>query len=552
MNRRLLLPLACVLGLLPALSFATPAGQVLFATGQVTAERAPPAPLAKGDDVLVSDTVRTGAASRAQLRMLDGAKVAIRPESALRIEEFVFQAAASGQAESAVATRGDRSVTRLLKGGFRTITGAIGKDDEQAYEVRTPVGVLGIRGTDYSAVFCNGDCAGAPGATSSPPEDGLYLACHEGIIFFRNEVGDIELRAGQYAFIPLTTRRPERLSLPPPVLIDGPEFEPDNGRSATPTGFDSRLGSRRRPAAAAATADDGSPAPGSGEETPEQPVTGVDPDGQPVDLTGGQAPVRQPPPPPGDRQITWTSGPLTGAQSFAFAGVEQNTPSQWLLDANGDLTGFANQYPARQGSSLATFDIASSAVAESGGDSLTVMRWGRWAGGTAGITVVAAGDADQDLSLQSLHWVLGPEFQSAPVMPVSGVASYSLIGATSPTDAAGNVGVLGAATFDADFTNLQVTSTLTIDVNQQQWQASGTGLLGSQLNPVRPDYLFEGTYDNVSLNGIGGGTGVFSGFFSEPGPTSDPAFPGGVGLTYTLFDGQSFSTVSGAAVFGNP
>ncbi|MEX1266239.1 MAG: hypothetical protein WEA08_04900, partial [Woeseia sp.] len=69
---------------------ATPAGQVIFATGQVTAERTPPEPLAKGDDVLVEDTVRTGSASRAQLLMLDGAKIAIRPESALRIEEFAY------------------------------------------------------------------------------------------------------------------------------------------------------------------------------------------------------------------------------------------------------------------------------------------------------------------------------------------------------------------------------------------------------------------------------------------------------------------------------
>ena len=48
------------------------------------------------------------------------------------------------------------------------------------------------------------------------------------------------------------------------------------------------------------------------------------------------------------------------------------------------------------------------------------------------------------------------------------------------------------------------------------------------------------------------GTGVFSGFFSEPGPTSDPTFPGGVGMTYSLSDTQSGTAVSGALAFGNP
>ena len=54
-------------------------------------------------------------------------------------------------------------------------------EDEQAYEVRTPVGVLGIRGTDYSAVFCNGDCTWVPGFNPNAPiEDGLYLGVTDG------------------------------------------------------------------------------------------------------------------------------------------------------------------------------------------------------------------------------------------------------------------------------------------------------------------------------------------------------------------------------------
>jgi len=66
-----------------------------------------------------------------------------------------------------------------------------------------------------------------------------------------------------------------------------------------------------------------------------------------------------------------------------------------------------------------------------------------------------------------------------------------------------------------------------------------------------PAHLFSGFY-NVDVDGIGGGSGTFTGFFSEPGPTSDPAVPGGVGLGYSLQDAQGATTVSGTAAFGNP
>ena len=190
---------------------ATDAGSVLFATGPVSAEREPAVALAKGDSVLVNDTVVTGEAARAQLLMLDGAKIAIRPNSRLRIEEFIYSGPDVAEGQAVISTNDERSVTSLLKGGFRTITGAIGKENEASYEVRTAVGVLGIRGTDYTAVYCNGDCNWVPGVSPGAAiEDGLYLGVTAGVIVFRNETGDIELRAGEFAFIPLSDRRPRR------------------------------------------------------------------------------------------------------------------------------------------------------------------------------------------------------------------------------------------------------------------------------------------------------------------------------------------------------
>ena len=169
-------------------------------------------------------------------------------------------------------------------------------------------------------------------------------------------------------------------------------------------------------------------------------------------------------------------------------------------------------------------------------------------GGSATITTVSDGANSQvDLGSQSVHWITGAE-GGIPVMPVTGVANYTLVGNTAPTDNLGNVGTLGSATFQADFVNMLVNSTLVIDIAGSTWNASGQGNIGGGL----PAHLFEGFYGNVSVDGIGGGSGTFSGLFGDPGPTADPSWPGGAGLTYSLQDSQGASVVSGAAAFADP
>ena len=214
---------------------AADAGTVTFAAGSVTAERQPAAPLAKGDIVLVEDFVITGDASRAQLLMLDGAKLAIRPNSRLQIEDYAYARAVTNPASSVVSTSADNSsVISLVKGGFRTITGAIGKEDPSDYEVRTAVGVLGIRGTNFAVLLCGGDCNEAPGVTAGTiVPDGLYIMVTEGSIFFSNELANIDVSAGQFIFIPFETREPARLDTTPAVFLDTDDFrfEPEGGSS---------------------------------------------------------------------------------------------------------------------------------------------------------------------------------------------------------------------------------------------------------------------------------------------------------------------------------
>ena len=555
---------AC-LALIPALVLlstaqAQDAGSVTFVSGDVSAERQPAVVLAKGDAVLASDAIITGAASRAQLLMVDGAKIALRPNSQIVIDEYVYAAAAASGA-AVISSSDDSSVVSLVKGGFRTITGAIGKENPSNYEVRTAVGVLGIRGTVFAVLFCRADCGFAPGVSAgSPVPDGLYIMVTEGTIVFRNEVTDIEVTAGEFVFIPLDTRRPERLDTTPPVFLDDSDlrFEPEPGQGkprpgddddAPPIGFDSALGTRRKaePIQFELREAESSDQDDSSSDTPEQSIIGVDSDGTPVDLTPGGAPN------PGNRSVTYSGAPL-GPADAVFSGAFDNLPGQYQLDGNNNLSVFDNLYPAPTGPDIADFGIGSSANVDTGFDAMTVMRWGRWSGGIAIITLSDGTDVSQDLGNQSLHWVSSPEWVTPPVMPITGVATYSLIGSTSPTDNLGNVGVLGSATFQADFTRMIVDSTLLINISGFNWTAAGTGNIGA--GAQLPAHLFQGLYGTVTITDSMGtsstGNGVFSGFFSAPGPTSDPSFPGGVGMTYSLQDQATGNSVSGAAAFGNP
>lgn len=519
---------------------ADDAGSVLFSKGTVTAQRGSVIALTKGDSVLSSDTITTGDTSRAQLLMIDGAKIAIRPNSEIRIDEYAYAAASP----TVVEASNDRSVISLVKGGFRTITGAIGEENRSNYEVRTAVGVLGIRGTDFAILLCGGDCNWAPNVNPGEPiEDGLYIGVTAGVIAFRAQGGDIVVRAGEYAFIPLGPRAPERLDSPPPVLIDDNDLRFDADGGAPQSGFDSKLGTRRSPDASAPNAEGSKPADSTNPEAPKQPVIGIDADGTPIDITPGE------PPPGNGRIIGYATGPM-GASAVPFSGTQFNDPTLLQLDGGNNVIGFTGPYPGRALDEPATWNIGTSGNTDSGFDTMTVLRWGRWSGGIAnGVLLSDGSDVSIDLGNQSMHWISGPD-TAPPVMPITGSASYSLIGATAPTDNLGNTGVLGSASFFADFTNFVVDSTLVIDIGGMTWSAAGSGTFGR--DPTLPPYLFAGIYGAVVVGGVAGGNGEFSGFFSAPGPTSNPTLPGGAGLTYSLQDGQGTTTVSGAAAFGNP
>ncbi len=144
--RPLLLLLSALIVFIPTVQASGQAGQVIMATGQVMAlaadgsERA----LQRRSAIAVTDTIVTGPGSRVQIRFIDNALLALQENSRLNIREYRLAQDGTGQS---------KVLMELVEGGFRTLTGSIGKGNEQAYQVTTPVASIGIRGTLYSALL---------------------------------------------------------------------------------------------------------------------------------------------------------------------------------------------------------------------------------------------------------------------------------------------------------------------------------------------------------------------------------------------------------------
>lgn len=534
--------LVFLLGVTPALASA---GKVLFVSGSVTIERPTATPANVGDLIEQGDVIATGEKARAQLLMNDGARIALRSGSRFRIDEFSLPAAVTAPVRATTANASGRTVSSLLKGGFRTTSGAIGKTDPAAYAVRTPVGTLGIRGTRYVAVWCTGDCRDAPGLQPGDViRDGLYLGVEEGVVVFEYGGVEFKLTAGQVMFFPAGGGTPESLDRAPSWLNqDGAgRFQLAGGGASGKASEVALKGVNERRGPAGSSLGDGQQ-PASSAPGVNQQILGTDPQGQTIDLTpaGPQSAQR--------RDLAWSVAALTNAPA-GYANVEDVAADGYALGGNGNLVRFLGDFPTGTvGTLSATYDLGTAAVVNAAGSPVAVLRWGRWAGGDMGVNVNGTPSATS-LTQQSLHWILSGNADAAPVLPRNGSVAYTLAGSTNPTDNAGNVGTLGTASLTADFTNNLIASTLNLTIAGNTWTASGSGPIGAQAG--LPAHQFEGFYTTIQIDPIQGtGTGTFSGFFSGPATGAGGA-PAGAGITFNLNDSLGQSQVNGAAAFVAP
>lgn len=125
----------------------TTAGKTLIAKGNVKANAEDSSRTLKRKSVIFdTDMITTGDNSKAQLRMLDGGMIALKENSELQISDYRF---ADENGKGSV-------VMELVKGGLRSVTGAI-KAENGDYNLKTPTGSIGVRGTHYEVELIDGD-----------------------------------------------------------------------------------------------------------------------------------------------------------------------------------------------------------------------------------------------------------------------------------------------------------------------------------------------------------------------------------------------------------
>ena len=125
-------------------------GMVVASRGEVIAlSNGGSRELKQGDFIYVNDEILTSARSFAVLQFTDGAKVTVRPDSTLIIEQYLY-----------AGNENDEATLNLVSGGLRVITGAMAKSNPENYKVKTPVALMGVRGTEFSIMLCGDEiCA---------------------------------------------------------------------------------------------------------------------------------------------------------------------------------------------------------------------------------------------------------------------------------------------------------------------------------------------------------------------------------------------------------
>ena len=127
-----------------AIAAGDSAGMVVASRGEVIAlSNGGSRELSQGDFIFENDEIITSNKSFAVLQFVDGAKVTVRPDSTMIIEQYLYAGNDSDAAE-----------LNLVQGGLRVITGAMAKTNPENYKVRTPVALMGVRGTEFSVMLC--------------------------------------------------------------------------------------------------------------------------------------------------------------------------------------------------------------------------------------------------------------------------------------------------------------------------------------------------------------------------------------------------------------
>ncbi len=480
--------------------------RVRAADGSVRAVR-------KGDRVNEGERVITGAAANAQIRMVDSAYIAVRPNTELDVKTYQYSGKNDGS-ESAILS--------LVNGTMRAFTGAITRVKRDNFAMVTPTATIGIRGSG-NVLHVSPELG-----TLNHTIEGSHAVT--GLGGAGQSLGTIITRPGQTVQV-MQNQSPIRIPTPQ-FLVQAATSKPGPGPQ-TPASSGQRSGQGSGSGGAGgsgggnsgsssgsgSSSDSGSGSGGStgsssGSDTSAR--TNAAPDAA---LNTAAAPTTSLPSPTttvssptptttltgttdagtintSTGTLTTNSGttvPLTTAVPVSLTssngyssnilamksvsqGVEAlnagNTVAHqgtnFLFDDTNNLTDlrtndelFAygyNYLDATTNTSSARYiRFVGGTAADTYVAPNNSVALGRWQGGTMNIYSDTGPSGGTNLlesiplGATSAHWIVSEELPLHYAQTLTGTRTYSLIASTHPTDSFGNVGTLNSATLSANF-----------------------------------------------------------------------------------------------------
>lgn len=183
-------------------AWAAPAGEITHLSGILSVKKADGTAkiLSVKSAVEEGDVLSTETDTYARIKFVDGGEVVLRPNSQLKVNTYRYDEA---------KPQNDNIFLSMFKGGLRAVTGLVGKRSQEKVSYQTPTATIGIRGTHWGMLHCQGDCGGIPTPTGQPPANGLHLDVATGAISITNAAGVFTFNAGQFAFVPSANLPPE-------------------------------------------------------------------------------------------------------------------------------------------------------------------------------------------------------------------------------------------------------------------------------------------------------------------------------------------------------
>ncbi len=489
-------------------SAAQTAGKVVFSFGKgyIKGKDQKLRPLKRGALLRSGDEVVTEKRTRTQIKMNDGSFFSLKPNTQFQVKSFVYKK----------DPKKDKSFFGLLKGGFRALTGLIGKHNKKAYGVSTPVATIGIRGTDYDVILV--PPKGAAGGSGQ-----LITHTNSGAISLTNSAGTQVFSAGQSAFVagPKAAPRQATPQEAEKVLSSGhqkskKEEKKDDKKQVAKKKASKKKAAKKKVAKQLAKV-----------KKENDPTQGTENEGDKIERKGKA----------GDGDVSFTANTTEVSPdsfiysprtvSYAGADLETNGYASSIPSATVVTDKFGRVSAIEDGSNGHVKSVQGT-VSNFGNNKATGISWGRWNAGEA--KVIDSSGADFSPA-KTIHWASGPKV----VMPVTGTASYQVVGNTAPTDASGNSGVLGNVVLNADFSAQRISRVaVTAAVGNNAWNASQRNV------PINMSTGgFNATNPTVRVNGTVGGSGEISGNFTGSGAS-------GATMSYLLKNSAGTDNITGA------